>query len=113
MAAFRMSFHKLNIEVQRRFPNRVARHNRLCTCCEMRLVEDEYHMLHECPAYTDIRARFADVICDRQPEEDIDTHMLRTMNPTAFDNIGIARAWRRLADFIICAMAIRHAAMQP
>jgi hypothetical protein len=106
VAAYRMSFHKLNIEVLRR--SRVARHNRLCTCCQMGVVEDEYHMLHECPRYADIRNRFTDVLPAKQPDENIDAHMMRTMNPITFDETGIPRAWKRFADFLISAMAVRH-----
>lgn len=113
LAAFRMSFHKLNIEFLRRY--QVPRHKRLCTYCLKKneeFVEDEYHMLHECPSYADIRNRFTDVLPPRLVDEDIDAHMMRTMNLTAFDEGGIARAWKCMADFIISAMAIRHAALE-
>jgi sorting nexin-29 len=110
LAAFRMSYHKLNIEVQRR--SQVARHDRLCTCCQMGMIEDEYHMMHECPAYATIRSRFTDVIPARLPFEGIDAHMMRTMNPTAFDESEIPQAWKRLADFIINAMAARVTALE-
>jgi hypothetical protein len=77
----------------------------------MGMIEDEYHMLHECPAYATIRSRFSDVIPARLPHEGIDAHMMRTLNPTATDDSGIPKAWKRLADFIISAMTARVTAL--
>lgn len=36
----------------------VPRHQRLCTKCSHTVVEDEVHLLFECPAYDNIRAKY-------------------------------------------------------
>lgn len=36
-----------------------AREQRLCSRCPMQLVEDEFHMVFECPFYDPVRVRFA------------------------------------------------------
>ena len=50
VARFRMGSHSLDIEARRWAQNRINRSNRVCTCCEMELMEDEQHVVVECPA---------------------------------------------------------------
>ncbi|XP_071126834.1 uncharacterized protein [Mytilus edulis] len=47
---------KLNIEVGRY--NNISRENRLCECCKMCVIEDEYHFVLVCPAYRSVRTQF-------------------------------------------------------
>ena len=47
---------KLNVEVGR-YTN-ILRENRLCTCCNMKSVEDEYHFTLVCPVYRHVRLQF-------------------------------------------------------
>ena len=92
-----MSSHDLNVERLRHA--KVPRHKRLCSCCDKGAREDEMHLL-ECPAYAEVRGRFSDVF----PASDgpvTETYMRAVMNPTT------GEGWRRLAEFIICAMAKR------
>ena len=36
----------------------ISRKDRLCTCCNMHVVESEFHFLLVCPAYHDIRRKY-------------------------------------------------------
>jgi hypothetical protein len=50
---FRLSSHILNIE-SGRYKNEL-RSNRICTLCNLRDVEDEFHFILKCPKYQEIR----------------------------------------------------------
>lgn len=47
---------KLNIELGRY--NNTPRESRLCLCCNMNVVENEYHFVLVCPAYRSVRTHF-------------------------------------------------------
>ena len=49
---FRISNHRLNIEVGR-YKN-VVRQLRVCTLCDHNNIEDEFHFILKCPFYSDI-----------------------------------------------------------
>ena len=53
---FRTSSHKLNVEIGRH--HNVSRRNRICTKCNLRDIEDEYHFIFICPLYNDLRHKF-------------------------------------------------------
>ena len=62
LSRFRLSSHSLCIETGR-YKN-VPKNMRLCKCCNMKVVENEYHFLLVCPLYADIRKRyFANYFC--------------------------------------------------
>jgi hypothetical protein len=48
----RISAHNLNIETGR-FYN-LDRHERVCSMCNLNVVEDEYHFILQCEKYIDI-----------------------------------------------------------
>ena len=52
---FRLGSHNLQVEVGR-WHNRRPRCQRLCERCAMRVVDDERHLVFECPAFESIRA---------------------------------------------------------
>ena len=54
----RTGAHHLAIEVGRWSRPRVPRDERLCTKCSQSVVEDEFHVLFECPSYSPIRTKF-------------------------------------------------------
>ena len=56
LSRFRLSSHSLMIEIGRY--NGTPREDRLCTFCNMRKKEDEYHFLLVCPYYTELRRRY-------------------------------------------------------
>ena len=45
----RMSAHKLNIELGRY--NNIERPEKICTLCDAKEIEDEYHFILQCPRY--------------------------------------------------------------
>ncbi len=56
VSRFRLSSHNLQIEIGRH--QHIERNRRLCTQCNMQMVEDENHMLLVCPFYRDLRAKY-------------------------------------------------------
>ena len=58
----RTGAHHLAIETGRWTRPRLPRHHRICTKCTRTVVEDEVHLLFECPAYDHIRARYTEVL---------------------------------------------------
>ena len=47
--------------------SKLEKENRICKFCNLRMVEDEFHFLLNCPLYSDIRHNFIDNIqrnCD-------------------------------------------------
>ena len=63
---YRISAHSLKIETGR-YCN-VDKENRLCTLCNNKIVEDEYHVILECNRYSDVRKLYIVAIssqCER------------------------------------------------
>jgi hypothetical protein len=59
MQLFRVGAHKLNIIAWGTDSGeRTSREHRFCSCCSMRVVEDEVHFIFECSQYHIIRMRF-------------------------------------------------------
>ena len=56
LSKFRLSSHSLAIEVGR-YPD-TPRHQRICTFCNMNVIENEFHFLLACPNYIDIRRKY-------------------------------------------------------
>ena len=56
LTKLRISAHDLNVE-RGRYVN-IPREERLCNCCNMRVIENEYHFLLVCPSYIDIRRQY-------------------------------------------------------
>ena len=76
---FRLGAHDLRVVTGSR-PPRIPRQNRLCLHCDMQIVEDEAHLVFECPHYHPIRARFPDLfhnfcISNTIIISDLDSHM--------------------------------------
>jgi hypothetical protein len=51
----RLGFHDLTIERGR--CQHMERNTRLCKCCNMNVVENEYHFVLVCPPYTQLRSK--------------------------------------------------------
>lgn len=56
LSQFRLSSHKLEIEVGRY--SGIARENRICKCCSSNMIESEYHFLLTCPLYRHLRLKY-------------------------------------------------------
>lgn len=56
LARLRCSAHELKVETGRH--NGIPREQRICTLCSNNQVEDEFHLVLQCPIYADLRHRF-------------------------------------------------------
>ena len=56
LSKFRLSSHDLAIEKGRY--NNINRENRLCTYCNMNVIENEFHFLLVCPKYKHLRIKY-------------------------------------------------------
>ena len=65
MTRMRTSAHRLMIEKGRHL--KIPREDRLCPKCSMNVVEDEQHVLIECPAYNERRQTALDKISEMCP----------------------------------------------
>jgi hypothetical protein len=63
VARFRTSGHNLAVELGRR--TKIPRELRVCQCCNLGLVEDEAHVVFDCPLYFQIRGRFYKELFER------------------------------------------------
>ena len=54
----RISAHQLRIETGRSARTHIERHNRLCTLCNTRDIEDEHHFFFICQIYSNLRKRY-------------------------------------------------------
>jgi hypothetical protein len=97
MAELRMSAHRLNIEALRHVRPRLPRDDRVCTCCEAGIREDELHIF-ECACYADLRERhnIAPV------SGNVDLYMQTVMNPGTHPE-----PWIKLAEFLVAVLARR------
>ena len=58
LTKIRLSSHKFFIERGRWLKPKVEYCDRLCTLCEKRDIEDEYHIILTCPHYKSLRVKF-------------------------------------------------------
>ena len=59
---FRLGAHGLQVVTAvRSKAGHVKRADRLCRCCSMQVVEDEFHVVFECPLYNEVRLRFSEL----------------------------------------------------
>ena len=65
LCKYRIQAHALNIEVGRY--NGTPRERRICTLCDLNVVEDEYHFILECPTLADFRERLIKPFYYRRP----------------------------------------------
>lgn len=103
LTQFRVSAHRLMIEVGRRSKMDLAK--RLCTKCNLHVVEDEVHFLMTCPAYDRQRSKLKDVIKAESPlchQLDLDDQFLWIMS-NVNDTVILA-----LAEYISSAMVYRQ-----
>jgi len=109
LARFRMGLHELQIERGRYAVagQRQRRSQRVCGLCGG--LEDEAHLIFECPAYEEARVQAHNLFrCIPRPEEaDLDARMREFMNPRpGQENL---RFWREMADFLVACFETRTA----
>ena len=56
LSKYRLSAHSLSIETGRY--HHIDRNNRICSLCNMNILEDEYHFVLVCPFYSTIRDKY-------------------------------------------------------
>ena len=65
LVRFRMGAHGLRVVTAGWTRNgQLQRIHRLCLCCSMGIVEDEFHMVFECSLYQTLRFRYSDLFRD-------------------------------------------------
>ena len=76
ISKFRLSSHKLAIETGRHFKPKIPREKRLCVYCNLNRIEDEVHLMVECPFYLTERVHFLVKVLSIQRciFDDIDIH---------------------------------------
>lgn len=68
IAQFRLSSHQLQIEKGRHHkPKPIPAENRFCLKCKNNDVEDEFHFLLQCPAYSDLRRELFNALKQHVP----------------------------------------------
>ena len=69
LSRFRTSCHDLRIERERYLPQalKAPRHERTCLQCASACIEDESHMIFQCPIYDDLRFQYADLFSPDMP----------------------------------------------
>ena len=83
---FRISNHRLNIEVGR-YKN-VLRPLRVCTLCDHNDIEDEFHFILKCPFYSDIRKMYIKQYIYQKPSMFKLVNLLSTQNVKELCNLG-------------------------
>jgi hypothetical protein len=78
LTQLRVSSHNLFIETGRY--NNVARNMRLCTKCNMSVIEGEYNFLLVCPFYSDLRNKYLTIYYCHWPNLRKFVSMLSTTN---------------------------------
>ena len=97
---YRISAHSLLIE-KGRYVN-TLRHRRLCTMCDRRDIEDEYHFILICPLYRDIRLKYIKTYYYKRPS------MLKLVQLLSVQNV---KSLNNLAKYLNCATKRRDQLM--
>ena len=89
LARFRCSSHSLEIELGRRHRELVE--DRLCKTCQKvgsYAVEDEYHFLLSCPAYSSLRIKYLPSVYTAYPSEQNFTMLMQTTNVRVINELA-------------------------
>ena len=87
LTQIRLSSHCLCIETGRH--RSVPRHERLCTLCNERDVEDEYHFTIKCPIYSEIRKKYIKHFFVNRPSMFKFTLLLKSNNMNTLKNLSL------------------------
>ena len=96
----RICAHKLNVE-SGRYRN-IERSERICTLCNVNVIEDEYHFIIECPQYKDLRCKYIKMYYYKRPSVYRFIQLLTTGNNKELKNLG---------KYLLQANAIRDRSM--
>ena len=84
----RCAAHQLRIVTGRYAQNRIDRSLRLCTLCNNSHIEDEYHFITICSAYSQLREKYIRPYYYRRPSVYKFTLLMRSTNSTILKNLG-------------------------
>jgi len=95
LSRLRCSSHQLKIETGRWTRPPIPPANRICSNCDLHLVEDEYHFILICPKYSNIRINY------------IDQRFWQTPTLYKFERLMSGKYYYNIAQFILKANGIR------
>ena len=95
VASFRLGSHWLNIDTGRFSKPKVARSQRLCTCCKMKIREDEL-LIFNCPFKFEFRCNLP--FFDKFKWDNVDSSMNSMMNGHGH---MVRYFWQSLASFLL------------
>ena len=87
-AKIRLSSHILKVETGRYGSQRIDYNQRICNQCNKNEVEDEFHFILICPAYSDIRNRFIRPYYRNRPSMYKLVQLLKSSNKTILKNLA-------------------------
>ena len=88
LSKLRLGSNNLNIVTGRYAQNRVDRHLRTCNVCNSRDIEDEFHFVLICPAYTDLRKRYINAFYYTRPSVYKFIQLMQCNKPTVLRKLG-------------------------
>jgi len=103
VACFRMGSHRLDVNTRRWGPDRVGRSRRVCYCCESNTVEDEKHMMMECPVYHAEREIFLNSIHGHVTDTDNELLVMRAW----MNGDGTREHWQAVVRFLMSCRRVR------
>ena len=103
LTQLRLSSHQLRIETGRHGQRRIDRSERKCQICNSDDLEDEYHFVLICAAYTDLRLKYIPVYYRHRPSVDKFTRLMNTLKPRLIRNLSyyVYYAFEKRKNFIM------------
>ena len=87
LAKIRLSSHSLKIEIGRH--EKIERHLRKCTLCNLKDIEDEFHFVLVCPNFAELRETYIERFYYRRPNMFKLTHLLNSSNVRTLNNLAL------------------------
>ena len=88
MSKLRLASNKLKIVTGRYAVNRVSREQRICTLCGLREIEDDFHFVIKCPAYSAIISKYISHYFYRRPSVFKNVSLLQSSHFGTLNNLG-------------------------
>ena len=103
LTQLRLSSHQLRIETGRHGQRRIDRSERKCQICNSDDLEDEYHFVLICAAYTDLRLKYIPVYYRHRPSVDKFIRLMNTLKPRLIRNLSyyVYYAFEKRKNFIM------------
>ena len=100
LCKFRCCCFNLEVHSGRKFI--IPREHRLCTVCNQKKVEDEFHFLLQCPIYDELRRLYIPSFFYNYPTYDKLSLLINTLNKTLLLNLSkfLYHAWRYRSQIV-------------